>query len=144
MAVKYMAARSHGPGCLRPALQFIRSGGWASLSLVSSASSQAFSSWVSHPASLGRSGMAKRTTRPQRTAGIPSMMKTQRHPARPSQFCVNSQPDSGDWTTFATARALMKRPTALALSSWRNQWVRYTIMPGKKEASARPSTNLAI
>ncbi len=50
-------------------------------------------------------------------------------------------PEIGALTICAVGVAMMNAATAFARALMGNQWVRYTIMPGKNPASARPKRN---
>nr|WP_235211047.1 hypothetical protein [Nocardia brasiliensis] len=103
--------------------------------------SQARSAALSHFACAGVSVSPKKNTTPSSTAGMPPTMNTQRQPSNPSAPSKVSriQPLSGLPSTLATGIATMTVEITLVRSAFGYQRVRYTMMPGKKPASATPS-----
>ena len=78
---------------------------------------------------------------PRSTAGRPSMRNSHCQPRSPSQPSSASSPaETGAPTIIAIGAAVMKSAFARARSVAGIQYVRYSTTPGKKPASARPSS----
>jgi hypothetical protein len=80
-----------------------------------------------------------RMSAPSTTAGTAQLMNIHCQPLRPREVMCSMAPESLGLTICENGVAMMSVAVARARSREGNQCVRYTIIPGKKPASATPS-----
>src|SRR6202046_5979198 len=97
----------------------------------------------SQVASAGQSVKRKNATTPSRMAGSPSRTNSHRQPSKANHLWPRIQPAIGEPMTNDMGIAAMKLLVAFARSLRLEQWLRYTITPGKKPDSDEPNKNSA-